>query len=131
MRIQTGAFGLGRPLADLLTGPGARALQRGDGARADPVLRPMHDMIDGTHVIALSPPGEVELYHIALRRHATITAAGLDVETYHPGPGFENNFTFQHLALFLGLFPHITRPADFGGLAYPRAPLAQGGRAIS
>ncbi|MEX1236412.1 MAG: Hint domain-containing protein [Roseovarius sp.] len=134
-RIQTGALGLGRPLADVLTGPGARTLQRADGwrgnAHADQTLRPIHDMIDGTHVIALSPPGDVVLFHIALRRHATITAAGLAVETYHPGPGFENQLTYQQLSLFLRLFPHVLRPADFGSLAHPRAPLHHGGRAIA
>jgi hypothetical protein len=134
-RILTGALGLGRPLADVLTGQGARIAQRGDcrsgGARSDLMLRPIHDMIDGTHVIALSPPGDVQLYHIALRRHATITAAGLEFETYHPGSGFEHHLTYRQLALFLSLFPHVMRPAEFGSLAYPRAPLRLGGRAVT
>ncbi|WP_324751854.1 Hint domain-containing protein [Roseovarius sp. Pro17] len=134
-RIMTGALGMGRPLTDVMTGPGARIAQRSatqpGGAHSDQVLRPVHDMIDGTHVIALSPPGTVHLYHLALRRHATITAAGLAFETYHPGPGFENNLNYQHLWQFIEMFPHIMRPADFGSLAHPRAPLARDGRAVS
>ncbi len=133
-RIMTGALGMGRPLTDVMTGPGARIAQRGTiqsgAAHSDQVLRPVHDMIDGTHVIALSPPSAVQLYHLALRRHATITAAGLAFETYHPGPGFENNLTYQQLGQFMNIFPHIMRPADFGSLAHPRAPLAGGGRAV-
>lgn len=121
-RIMTGALGMGRPIVDLMTGPGARIAQR-SGAHAGQVMRPVHDMIDGTHVIALSPPGAVELYHIALPRHATITAAGLTLETYHPGPGFEAGMPQQQLSQFLELFPHIRRPSDFGGLEHPRAPL--------
>ncbi|MFD0860293.1 Hint domain-containing protein [Roseovarius aquimarinus] len=134
-RVQSGAFGLERPMTDLVTGPGARTLQRGEGRSgsggADLVLRPVHDMIDGTHVIALSPPGDIELFHIALRRHATITAGGLDFETYHPGPGFETQLTYQQLAQFTGLFPHVMRPADFGALAHPRAALGDMRRAIT
>ena len=134
-RIRTGALGLGRPLADVLTGPGARILHRNEGRPGEGgtgrMLRPIHDMIDGTHVISLSPPGEVELYHVGLRRHATITAAGLDFETYHPGPGFETQMTLQQLALFMQLFPHTMRPADFGSLVHPRAPLGDGGRAVA
>ncbi|MFX0543761.1 Hint domain-containing protein [Roseovarius sp. S4756] len=134
-RIQTGALGLGRPLADVVVGPGARIAQRRDGntgaAHTDQIMRPLHEMTDGMHVIALSPPGDLELYHIALRRHATITAAGLGFETYHPGPGFETQLTQRQLGLFISLFPHLMRPSDFGGLAHPRAPLGTGGRAIA
>ena len=134
-RIQTGALGLGRPMTDLLTGPGARILARGDGMSApqgpERILRPIHDMVDGTHVITVSPPGEVELYHVGLRRHATITAAGLEFETFHPGVGFEHRLTHQQLSLFMALFPHANRPADFGSIAYARTPLGTGGRAVT
>ncbi|WP_138932963.1 Hint domain-containing protein [Roseovarius arcticus] len=133
-RIMTGALGMGRPMTDLMTGPGARIAQRNPSqsgnVHSDLVLRPVRDLIDGTHVIELSPPGAVQLYHLALRRHATITAAGLAVETYHPGPGFQNQLTFRQLEQFIDLFPHVTHPADFGGLVHPRAPLGTGGRAV-
>ncbi len=121
-RITTGALGLGRPMIDLMTGPGARIVQHG-AEHTKQFLRPVNDLVDGSSVVALSPPGAVQLYHIALHWHATISAAGLAVETYHPGPGFETAMTSQHLSEFLALFPHIRRPSDFGRLAHPRGPL--------
>ena len=121
-RIKSAALGLGRPLSDLMTGPGARILQRLPGM-AEEVLRPVRDMLDGMQVIELRPPSAVQLYHIALRRHATVTAAGLAMETFHPGPGFENTLPYQHFDQFMALFPHVARPADFGALAHPRQPL--------
>ncbi|HEY9038822.1 MAG TPA: Hint domain-containing protein [Roseovarius sp.] len=123
-RITTDALGPGRPMVDLMAGPDARIVQRGSGPSGQ-VLRPVNDLVDGNSVIALSPPGPVHLYHIALRRHATITAAGLAVETYHPGPGFETAVTLHRLSEFLALFPHIHRPSDFGSLAHPRRPLCR------
>lgn len=130
IRIMTGALGIARPMVDLMTGPGARIAQRASG-RAGQVLRPVHNLIDGNHIIALRPPGAVEMYHIALRRHATITAAGLALETYHPGPGFDAALSHQQLAAFVALFPHIRRPADFASLAHPRGPLGPGRRAVA
>ncbi|MBZ8117415.1 Hint domain-containing protein [Roseovarius sp. LXJ103] len=121
-RITSAALGLGRPLSDLMTGPGARILQRIPGM-AEQVLRPVRDMLDGMQVIELRPPSAVQLYHIALRRHATVTAAGLAMETFHPGPGFENTLPYQHFDQFMALFPHVARPSDFGPLAHPRQPL--------
>lgn len=129
-RIMTGALGMGRPILDLITGPGARIAQRGN-AHSDNVLRPVHDLVDGNSVISVSPPGAVQLYHIALHRHATMTAAGLTMETYHPGPGFESALTQAHLAQFIALFPHVRRPADFGSLARPRRPLGNTNRFIA
>ncbi|MCZ4352794.1 Hint domain-containing protein [Roseovarius aestuarii] len=121
-RIMSDALGIGRPMSDLMTGPGARILHRSPCA-IDAALRPVRDLIDGNHVIELRPPSAVQLFHIALQRHATITAAGLEVETYHPGPGFENILPHQHFAQFMAMFPHIQRPSDFGSLAHPREPL--------
>ncbi len=126
-RIMTGALGLGRPMVDLMTGPGARIAQR-SSTQYDQILRPVHDLIDGNSVISVTPPGAVHLYHIALQRHATMTAAGLTLETYHPGPGFETALTQQHLAQFIALFPYVRRPSDFGGLAYRRGPLGNTNR---
>ncbi len=129
-RIMTGALGMGKPMVDLMTGPGARIVQR-RSAHSDQILRPVHDLTDGNSVISVNPPGAVHLYHIALQRHATITAAGLTLETFHPGPGFENGLTQQHLAQFIALFPHVRRPSDFGSLAHPRGPLGNTNRFIA
>ncbi|QIE45898.1 hypothetical protein G5B38_10360 [Pseudohalocynthiibacter aestuariivivens] len=121
-RIMAEALGMARPMTDLMTGPGARILQRTPGRR-DQSLRPVRDMLDGMQVIELRPPSAVQMYHLLLPRHATITAAGLSVETFHPGPGFDQSMTYDDLAQFIGLFPHIRKPVDFGSLAHPRAPL--------
>lgn len=121
-RIMSDALGMGRPMSDLMTGHGARILHR-SAMTGEQALRPVRDLIDGTHVIELRPPSAVQLYHIALHRHATITAAGLEVETYHPGPGFENVLPHQQFAQFMALFPHVQRPSDFGALTHPRQPL--------
>jgi len=98
------------------------------------VLRPVQDLLDGMQVIELRPPSAVQLYHIALRRHSTVTAAGLPMETFHPGPGFENTLPYQYFDQFMSLFPHIARPSEFGALAHPRQPLRRrdgGGREVA
>lgn len=126
-RIMSDAFGMGRPMADLLVGPGARILTRPRGLRAsigaDHVLTPGHVMADGSHAFRLAPRGPVTLYHVCLRRHAIITANGLEAESFHPGAGFEREIGPKMLTLFLGLFPHIREPHQFGPLAHLRLPL--------
>lgn len=124
IRVMAEALGLGRPMTDFMAGPGARILQRGSGIQ-DQALRPVRNMLDGTHVIELRPPSAVQMFHLLLPRHVTIMAAGLSAETFHPGPGFDQSMTHNDLALFLSLFPHIRKPVDFGSLAHPRAPLRQ------
>lgn len=126
-RIMADAFGVGRPMADLLTGPGARILTRPRDLRAsigaDHVLSPTHAIADGMHAFRLTPPGPVTLYHLCLRHHATIKANGLETESYHPGSGFEREIGPRMLSRFLGLFPHIREPHQFGPLAHLRLPL--------
>jgi len=126
-RIMADAFGVGRPMTDLLTGPGARILTRPRGLRAsigaDHVMTPTHAIADGTHAFRLTPPGPVRLYHLCLRHHATIKANGLETESFHPGVGFEREVGPKMLNLFLGLFPHIREPHQFGPLAHLRLPL--------
>lgn len=126
-RIMADAFGIARPMADFLAGPGARILTRPRDLRAsigsDHVLTPAHAMADGMHAFRVTPPRTVTLYHICLRRHGTITANGLEVESFHPGAGFERDVGPSMLGLFLSLFPHIREPHQFGPLAHLRLPL--------
>ncbi len=122
IRVMAEALGLGRPMTDFMAGPGARILQRDPGIQ-EQALRPVRNMLDGTHVIELRPPSAVQMFHLMLPRHVTIMAAGLSAETFHPGPGFDQSMSHDDLALFLSLFPHIHKPVDFGSLAHPRAPL--------
>lgn len=131
-RIMADTFGMGRPMADVLAGPGARMLHRpaalrelqGKGARSGQVFTPVADFEDGMSAIRITPPRPVTVYHLCLDRHASIKVSGLDMESFHPGLGLEQRIGPNTLSVFLSLFPHIRSLDDFGPLAYPRASLA-------
>jgi hypothetical protein len=53
-----------------------------------------------------------------------VTVNGVDVETLHPGPAHAIGLRPEHLAMFIDLFPHITRLSDFGSVAAPRLRLS-------
>ncbi len=127
-RIMPDAFGMERPMLNMMAGPGARLLARPaslrdsfGGAR---VLTPARDLADGVQVVEVTPPSAITVYHLCLRRHATIIAGGLECESFHPGAGFERQMGQNMLSLFLSFFPHIRKPGDFGDLAHPRLPFA-------
>ncbi|WP_322864934.1 Hint domain-containing protein [Aquicoccus sp. G2-2] len=124
-RIMADSFGLSRPAPDLLLGHGARLLQSPAALREialqNDLLTPARAFIDGSGVIEITPPAPVLLYHLCLPQHAVIRAAGLEVETYHPGTSLLRDMAQNTRTLFLSLFPHITAADDFGSLAYPRA----------
>ncbi|MFN3209518.1 MAG: Hint domain-containing protein [Roseovarius sp.] len=126
-RIMPDAFGLGRPEANLMAGPGARILTRPPGLRSsfgrERILTPASDLVDGMNVVELVPPRPVTVYHICMRRHSILRASGIEVESFHPGPGFERAMGPNMLALFLSLFPHVKKPGDFGAICHPRLPL--------
>ena len=126
-RIMADSFGFGRPQADIMAGPGARFLLRPSGYAerygSERTLTPAAQMVDGYNAIEITPPRPVTVYHLCLRRHAIITAGGMEAESYHPGPGFERNMGPNMLSLFLSFFPHIKQPRDFGPLAHERLPL--------
>jgi len=126
-RVMADAFGLGRPLADLLTGPGARLLSRPRRLRArlgaDWVLTPVHAMTDGVHAIRMVSRRPVTFYHVALRRHAVIVVNGLETDSFHPGAGFERGLDAATLRQIMQAFPHLSEPRDFGPLAAMRLPL--------
>mgnify|MGYP005839587045 CR=1 FL=1 len=125
-RITADSFGMGRPQADVMAGPGARLLLRpGRGmasSEAGRALIPASRIVDGMNAIEITPPAPVTVYHLCLRRHAIISAAGLETESFHPGPGFERNMGPNMLGLFLSFFPHVRAPRDFGQLAQERLP---------
>lgn len=126
-RVMADAFGLGRPLADLVMGPGARLLSRPRQLRArigaDGVLSPVHAMADGMNAIRMVSRQPVTFYHIALRRHAVIAVNGLETESFHPGAGFERSCDADTLRHVMSAFPHLSEPTDFGPLAQMRLPL--------
>ncbi|MEL6296314.1 MAG: Hint domain-containing protein [Pseudomonadota bacterium] len=119
-------FGLARPVSLLTLGPAARLLRTPSHLRQvigrRQVLTPVLEFVDQEHAIEVSPPRPVRLYHICLSRHAAIMANGIETETYHPGMSALRKVTYEQRNRFLGLFPHITHPTDFGPLAHPRAP---------
>ena len=130
-RVMPEAFGMGKPITNVMFGPGARILTQAsplqrhkDNAQ---ILAPVRHLIDGHGVIEITPPRPVTVYHLCLAKHATIKAGGLCVESYHPGSSFERKMGAKMLALFLSFFPHIKAPYEFGGLSHPRLPLVSPG----
>lgn len=81
---------------------------------------PVRDLIDGTSVIELTPPSAVEVFHLGLASHLRISAAGVELESHHPGSRRELGLGEAALAQFMELFPHRTTLADFGPLSRPR-----------
>ena len=123
-RITSEAFGLGRPVPDLVLGPRARLLLRDARARAVSggvaAYAPARSFADGVSIIEVTPAAPVTVYHLVLRRQGSLRAAGLEIESYHPGNPAEA-LGDPHLAgLFLSLFPHLRSFADFGAPAHPR-----------
>ena len=116
-RVMADAFGLGRPLADLVMGPGARLLSR------PRQLRARLGADDGFHAIRMVSRQPVTFYHLALRRHAMIVMNGLETESFHPGAGFERGHDAATLRQIMSAFPHLSEPRDFGPLAQMRLPL--------
>ena len=49
-----------------------------------------------------------------------VLAAGLEVETYHPGPETPLSLSEEMMAQFLTFFPHLNALRDFGRLTAPR-----------
>lgn len=125
IRVPADSFGPGRPANDVVLGPYARLLQRSGAQTARGDLRcsyiPVADLIDGHSAIRLSPATPIQVFHLGLRRHATICAAGMDIESFHPGHTLQR-LSDETLSLYLGLFPHIERAAGFGAPIHPQEP---------
>lgn len=123
-RMASDAFGLGRPVPDLVLGPRARILHR--SARCLEMLgsteafAPAHAFSDGVNVIEVRPLAPVRLYQIAFHGQQSILANGIEIETYHPGPQFEALVDRESREHFLRLFPHVTGFDDFGQMQIPR-----------
>lgn len=123
-RVMTDAFGLGRPVQDQTFGPGARRLNRDPKVRsamgAESVYVPLPVIADGHTVIEVNPVSPTRVYHLACETHQTILAAGLEVESFHPGPETPISLPEEMLAFFMRFFPHLTTVRDFGRLTSPR-----------
>ncbi len=123
-RVMPDAFGLGRPAQDQTFGPGARRIDRDPKLRGsmgtDAVFVPLSAIVDGHGVVEVTPVSPTRVYHLACAEHATILAAGLEVETFHPGPETPISLPEEMLALFMRFFPHLDNVRDFGRLGVPR-----------
>jgi hypothetical protein len=123
-RVMPDAFGLGRPVQDQTFGPHARRFDRDPKLRASlgasAALVPLSAMADGTSVIEVNPVTPTRVYHLACERHDAILAAGLEVESYHPGPDVAISLSDEMMRHFLAFFPHVQHIRDFGRLCAPR-----------
>lgn len=123
-RITADAFGVGRPMPDLVLGPRARLLLRDARSRmATGVLTsyaPARCFVDGVSIIEVTPVAPVTAFHLVLERQGSIRAAGLEIESYHPGSDISDRFDAQLSAELLSLFPHMRSFAEFGQMAHPR-----------
>lgn len=123
-RIAAETFGPSRPGADLVLGPSARLFHRAPGIKvltgATGAFMPARDFCDGVSVVELTPMTAVQVYHLGFTRHQMITANGVAIESYHPGPAPMLGLKGEMLSLFLSLFPHVRDLSDFGAPAYPR-----------
>lgn len=128
-RITADAFGIGRPMPDLLLGPRARILVRDARCRfatgVEAAYAPARSFADGVSIIEVTPLAPVTVYHIVLDRQGSIRAAGLEIESFHPGARMADGFDPQLAQVFLSLFPHIRSVADFGTPAHPRMSAAE------
>lgn len=123
-RVMPDAFGLARPAQDQTFGPHARRVDRNPKLRAtlgtESALIPLSAMVDGNGVIEVTPVAPTRVYHLACASHETVLAAGLEVETYHPGPETPLSLPEEMLLQFMTFFPHLGAFRDFGKLAAPR-----------
>jgi hypothetical protein len=123
-RVTTDAFGLNRPMPDLLLGPGARLLNRSPAVRSQhgcaAILEPIAPKADGMSVIEITPVSAVQVYHIGFLSHRTFVANGVEVESMHPGAVNSNRIDPGLMKTWLSMFPHIRHSGDFGPLCHPR-----------
>lgn len=125
IRIMPDTFGQGRPSSFLTLGPSARILHTPHRLRSEAgeqrLLTPVREFVDGVNVIEVVPPTPVRLFHFCLDRHATISAGGIEMETFHPGANATKSVSHNLRDRFMGMFPRIGHMTDFGPLAHPRA----------
>ena len=133
-RITTDAFGMGRPTPDLQLGPWARLLLQDARCKAatgaSAAYAPVRSFMDGISIIEVTPFAPISAFHLALERHGSIRAAGLEIESFHPGGNLSDRLDPQLAAMFMSLFPHLRSAAEFGPLAHPRLSPSQAEAAL-
>ncbi|PRY21826.1 Hint domain-containing protein [Aliiruegeria haliotis] len=123
-RLATDAFGLGRPMPDLMLGPRARVLYRNSRCvellGTNQAFAPARGFVDGVSVIEVAPVSPVRVFHLGFRGQQILLANGMEVESYHPGSQIEAVMDRNSRDLFLSLFPHVSGLEDFGPMHTPR-----------
>lgn len=116
--------GNGIEQSDLLLGPAARLVIRQDRfsdiLNCDAVLAPVSDYVDGDRVLRITPPGGMQLYHFALRRHGIVRANGHELESYHPGRVTKAELGTHVRDMMRSMFMHLRELEEFGDLSHPR-----------
>jgi hypothetical protein len=122
-RVTGDALGYGRPMQDLLLGPGARIWSSRQGD-----FLPPEALVDGDTVVELSPPAAVSAYHLCLAGRRTLLANGVAFRSFTPDVAAAGHIAPDLLALFVALFPNADMISDFAALPLPRRPLPPGHR---
>ncbi|WP_168173869.1 Hint domain-containing protein [Thioclava sp. DLFJ5-1] len=124
IRVTAEAFGHGRPSQDLVLGPHARICLRDARLRGrlgiEAAYAPIAAFVDGVSVIEVTPISPVSAYHLVLEQHGSLKVGGMEVESFHPGEGFERMIDPRMAELFLALFPQMDKLREFGPIAAPR-----------
>ncbi|MGR3490929.1 MAG: Hint domain-containing protein [Shimia sp.] len=118
-RIAADGIGYGRPTQDITLGFAARLYRPARGGLPDR-LEPIENIVDGIGTFEITPPSPLQVFHVALRRHARLIACGIELETFHPGPRAATLLRGDIRALYLSLFPHLSGLEEFGPLCLPR-----------
>lgn len=123
-RITADAFGLDRPMPDLVLGPSARVLSRASAVQAATgsaaALAPIPAFADGANVVEVNPVSPVRVFHLGFRGHRILRVNGVEVESFHPGQMNLGRLGPEMAALFMSMFPHVHDMGGFGRLALPR-----------
>ena len=122
IRFMSGAFGFGRPDADLLVSPQHRMLVQGPAALAlfntPEVLVSAEDLINNASICVDQTLCEVTYIHILLERHQVIWANGLENESFHPANTALDTVAPQQRANLMQLLPGLAEnPHDYGDYA--------------
>lgn len=123
-RVMQDAYGLARPVQDQTFGPHARRLDRDPKMRiamgTEAALVPLAALADGNAVIQVAPMSPTRVYHLACTDHEALLAAGLEVESFHPGPETPLSLPEELMQVFMQFFPYLSTVRDFGRLSAPR-----------
>ena len=124
VRMTENSTGLGRPNRDIIFGEHARLLRRNAACRSlfgtEAAFAPIGAFVDGVQIIEISPISPVKVFHILLDGQHIIQAAGMEMESYHPGRRDALGLSNNSLSVFMELFPMLSDLGDFGPMRTPR-----------